>query len=103
MFVYNIVRILKMSSGKLNMESLNFELVEPRSGSSEPARANTNVRGFVRGPKAGRSLLFCSSSRVRGSRAVTIAVDAREAGFRSSPRAILGDAYARRRRVDLVL
>ena len=31
-----------------------------------------------------------------------VAGDAREASFRSSPRAILGDAYARRRRVDLV-
>ena len=39
------------------MGSLNLELVQPQSGSSEPARANTNVRGFVRRPKAGRSLL----------------------------------------------
>ena len=46
-----------MLSGKYGKLELNLELVEPRSGSSEPARANTNVRGFVRRPKTGRSLL----------------------------------------------
>ena len=49
------------------------------------------------------TLICVRGATLEATRAVTIAGDAREASFRSSPRAILGDAYARRRRVDLVV
>ena len=39
------------------MDSLNLEVEESQSGSSGPARANTNASGFVLRPKAERSLL----------------------------------------------
>ena len=48
------------------MDSLNLELEEPRSSSSEPSRANTNADGFVLQPRAEHSLLHTLFLKEKG-------------------------------------